>query len=89
MSKFTQISIVSLLLVIAVFLAGNIYIQFQILNKLPPTFGELRNAKGEQRRELILKQPVIRANINEPIMVEVSEPLRVEIDNEPITVEIY
>lgn len=60
-------------------MAGNLYIQIQILQKMPPFFGELRAAKAEVRRQLLLKQPIIRVTIDEPLRVEVGNvPLQVE-----------
>jgi len=71
-----------ILKVIACFLlAAILIIQILILQRMPPTLNDIRKAKGDARRELMLKQPIIRA--------EISEPLRVEVDNTPLEVEIY
>ena len=57
---------------------------------MPPTISEVRKATPEARKELLLKQPMVRADINETLRVEVeNEPLRVEVENEPLEVEIY
>jgi len=60
-------------------LAAILVIQILILQRMPPTINDLISAKGDARRQMILKQPMIRA--------EISEPLRVEVDNTPLEVK--
>ena len=62
-------------------LFGILVVQILILERMPPTLNDVRKAKGKALKELMLKQPIIRA--------EISEPLRVEVDNTPLEVEIY
>jgi len=81
MNKFIQITILFLLFVIVILLSGNIYIQYKIFSKLPPTYGEFREASVDKRKKLLLRQPLVHANFNEPVSVDISEPLRVEIEN--------
>ena len=80
MNKFCQIILGIGILLICLLLAANLYIEYQILKKMPPTISEIRKASPQAREELLLKQPMIRAVIN--------EPLRVEVENEPLEVEI-
>jgi len=62
-------------------LLGILVVQILILQRMPPTLNEVRKAKGKARRELMLRQPIIRA--------EISEPIQVEVWNTPLEVEIY
>jgi len=55
-------------------------IQETILDKMPPTVGEIRNASQDERAKLILKKPIISADIGGHIQVEITNtPVEVEI----------
>jgi len=89
MNKFLQIFLGIGIFLLCILLTANLYIDYQILKRMPPTISEVRKATPEARKELLLKQPMIRADVNEPLRVFIeNEPLRVEVDNEPLEVEI-
>ena len=71
-----------------VLLSAILVVQVLILSRMPqaalkpPTLGDLRNAKGEQRRELLLGLPIVHVQGS----VDVSGS--VNINNEPLQVQI-
>ncbi len=67
-------------------LAGILLVLTLIFLRMPITLDDLRNAKPEKRKALLLKQAFV--HLTEPITVTVDNtPLSVEIDGTP-TVEI-
>ena len=74
--------------VLIVLLSTILVVQMLILSRMPqtspnpPTVGALRNAKGEQKRKLLLDIPIVQVQGS----VEVSGS--VDIDNAPLEVEI-
>jgi hypothetical protein len=56
-----------------ILLAGILWFLFDIRAHMPPTMGEMRSAKAEQRQQLIFRRPF---------------SLSVDVDNTPLEVEI-
>lgn len=89
MDKSIKYIAVFFFLVISLLLGYSCYLQQTILNRMPPTIGEIRNANQDERMKLILKKPAIATDIASPLEVEITNtPLEVEIGNTPIEVEI-
>ena len=57
---------------------------FLIYQKMPPTLGEIQNAKDPEK--VFGKMPFVK--ISGSVDVDVDTPLQVEIDNQPIEVEV-
>lgn len=90
MEKYFKIILASLLFVICILLGTNTFFLYTIINRMPPTISELKNANEEDRKQLILKKPAVSIDLPYPLEVEVSNtPLDVNIDNTPIEVEFY
>lgn len=68
--------IITCLLLVAI-----LAVQILILRRMPPTLNDLCKAKGKDLAKLMLNKPIVRA--------EVDTPLQVEVDNIPLGVEIW
>ena len=62
MGKFFQKILLLGIVIICLLLFANLYIEYQILKRMPPTLEEIRNADSNQRKALLLKQPVVHCN---------------------------
>jgi len=90
MEKYFKIIIASLLFVVCILLVSNTFFLYTILNRMPPTISEIKNANEEERKQLILKKPAVSIDLPYPLEVEVTNtPLEVDISNTPIGVEIF
>jgi hypothetical protein len=53
-------------------LAGILWILVLIFMRMPPTVGELQNAKREKDQQaILLRKPIVEAAIEEPLKVEI------------------
>lgn len=90
MEKYFKIILASLLFIICILLGTNTFFLYTIINRMPPTISDLKNANEEERKLLILKKPAVSIDLPYPLEVEVTNtPIEVDINNTPIGVEIY
>jgi len=90
MEKYFKILLASLLFVICILLGSNTFFLYTIINRMPPTISDIKNANEEERKQLLLKKPAVSIDLPYPLEVEVTNtPIEVDINNTPIGVEIY
>jgi hypothetical protein len=63
-------------------LAVQLYSVINTMQNKPVTYGDLRNAKqADEKKQLLMKVPIVHAQISDTISVEINnEPLRVNIE---------
>ena len=66
-------------LAVLVLLLGILITQVQLLRATPPTLGEVMQAEGEAKTQLLKQRPLVYANVSNTVDVTVTnEPLAVE-----------
>jgi hypothetical protein len=66
---------IALRIINTLLLAGILAILTLIFLRMPPTIGELENARREtDRQAILLRKPIIDAAVQEPLRVEISPP---------------
>lgn len=53
-----------------------------IWRRMPPTLEELKGTKGEVRKAMLLRRPYIQSEIDDPIQIDTTTPLQVEVTND-------
>gem|GEM_PF-3853527 len=53
--------------------------------RMPPTVADIKKANGKDRQAILLAQPSVRAQLDEPISDEVNDPISI---NDPIDVNV-
>ncbi len=62
MNKFLQFFLIFGIILICLLLTANLYIDYHILKRMPPTIEEVKNANSNQRLKLMLKQPMVHCS---------------------------
>ncbi len=61
-----------------------------IWQRMPPTVGDLKGVKGDERKALLLRRPAIQieGEVTGDVSASIAEPLEVKVVNDPLDVFI-